>query len=74
MWAAGLDPFLELSPREARWVSPLFQQYTLFMQSKNLGVKFSPNDMDTGTLRSLSTIHTAISDVQDRRNRRKKGK
>jgi hypothetical protein len=72
MWAAGLDPFIELEPEEVQWVSPVLSQYNLFMQAKNLGIKISPSDIDIGTLGDLSTISTAISDVQERKNKRKR--
>ena len=72
MWAAGLNPFLELTPNEARWVSPLFKQYSLYIQAKNLEIPFTTNDIDLKTLENLHTIHSAVTDVRDRKNRRRR--
>lgn len=73
MWAAGLNPFLELTPAEALWVSPVFTQYNMYTKARNLGIKISPSDIDIGTLDDLSIVSTAISDVQERKNKRKRG-
>ena len=72
MWAAGLNPYQDLSPSEVSFVSPLFKQYSLYIKAKNLGIKISPNDMDIQTLDSLSTISNAIEDVLERKRKQKR--
>ena len=72
MWAAGLNPFLELTPAQAEWVSPIFTQYNLYIKAKNLGMELRPTDIDIGTLEDLSIVSTAISDIEERKRKRKR--
>lgn len=72
MWAAGLNPYEQLSPEESSYVAPWFKQYGLYMKAKNLGIKISPNDIDLETLDNLSLIHTSINEVLDRKRNRKR--